>query len=234
MSCTGGEAGISSRQVSAKHRYAIFCSVASRHLDPRCSRWASDDTPRIEPYGFSSLTGRCSMRKHGIQGSIKNWRRGRDSNPGYRLTRHNGFRDRRIQPLCHLSAKSRHYATRRSWICSGIGKASEGSSGARDSLAARPSNLWAVRASVKGRRSCVRRSRSVNSLRGPRRGRVIEKVAERQGFEPWIRFWRIHDFQSCSFGQLGHLSVFSGCDQQRRSINQSRVTLQQVLENPHA
>ena len=63
------------------------------------------------------------------------------------------------------------------------------------------------RRAVKGRRSCVRRSRSVNSLRGPRRGRVIEKVAERQGFEPWIRFWRIHDFQSCSFGQLGHLSA---------------------------
>ena len=147
------------------------------------------------------------MSEHGMNREVL-WRRGRDSNPGYRSTRHNGFRDRRIQPLCHLSAKSRHYATRRSWICSGIGKASEGSSGARDSLAARPSNLWAVRASVKGRRSCVRRSRSVNSLRGPRRGRVIEKVAERQGFEPWIRFWRIHDFQSCSFGQLGHLSAF--------------------------
>ena len=35
------------------------------------------------------------------------WRRGRDSNPGYRSTRHNGFRDRRIQPLCHLSAWQR-------------------------------------------------------------------------------------------------------------------------------
>jgi hypothetical protein len=30
-------------------------------------------------------------------------RRGRDSNPRYALTTHNGFRDRRIQPLCHLS-----------------------------------------------------------------------------------------------------------------------------------
>ena len=29
------------------------------------------------------------------------------------------------------------------------------------------------------------------------------------GFEPQIRFWRIHDFQSCSFGQLGHLSIAS-------------------------
>ena len=32
-------------------------------------------------------------------------------------------------------------------------------------------------------------------------------LAERWGFEPQIRFWRIHDFQSCSFGQLGHLST---------------------------
>ena len=33
-------------------------------------------------------------------------------------------------------------------------------------------------------------------------------MAERRGFEPRIRFWRIHDFQSCSFGQLGHLSAY--------------------------
>ena len=32
-------------------------------------------------------------------------------------------------------------------------------------------------------------------------------LAERWGFEPQIRFRRIHDFQSCSFGQLGHLSA---------------------------
>ena len=32
-------------------------------------------------------------------------------------------------------------------------------------------------------------------------------LAERWGFEPQMRFWRIHDFQSCSFGQLGHLSL---------------------------
>ncbi len=177
---TGGEAGIRSRQVSAKHRFAIFCSVASRHLDPRDCGYP-EDTPAVEPYGFSSLAGRYSMRKHGVRGSIMYWRRGRDSNPGYRLTRHNGFRDRRIQPLCHLSAKSRNYATRRSWICSGIGKASEGSSGARDSSAARPSSLWAVRASAEGIRLCVRRSRSVNSLRGPHRGRVIDKSGGEAG-----------------------------------------------------
>ena len=32
-----------------------------------------------------------------------NWRRDRDSNPGSAQT-DNGFRDRRIRPLCHLSA----------------------------------------------------------------------------------------------------------------------------------
>ena len=37
-------------------------------------------------------------------------------------------------------------------------------------------------------------------------------LAERWGFEPQIPFWGIHDFQSCSFGQLGHLSTASiGC-----------------------
>ncbi len=36
-------------------------------------------------------------------------------------------------------------------------------------------------------------------------------MAERRGFEPRIRFWRIHDFQSCSFGQLGHLSASPSC-----------------------
>ncbi len=32
-------------------------------------------------------------------------------------------------------------------------------------------------------------------------------LAEREGFEPSRRFCRPHDFQSCSFGQLGHLSA---------------------------
>ena len=34
--------------------------------------------------------------------SVSLWRRGRDSNPGYRK-RYNGFRGRRLQPLGHLS-----------------------------------------------------------------------------------------------------------------------------------
>ena len=32
-------------------------------------------------------------------------------------------------------------------------------------------------------------------------------LAESKGFEPSKRFWRLHDFQSCSFDQLGQLSV---------------------------
>ena len=32
--------------------------------------------------------------------------------------------------------------------------------------------------------------------------------AERMGFEPMIRFWRIHTFQACAIDQLGHLSNF--------------------------
>ena len=30
--------------------------------------------------------------------------------------------------------------------------------------------------------------------------------AERMGFEPMNRFWRLHTFQACAFDQLGHLS----------------------------
>lgn len=33
-------------------------------------------------------------------------------------------------------------------------------------------------------------------------------VAESKGFEPSNRFRRLHDFQSCSFDQLGQLSVW--------------------------
>jgi hypothetical protein len=32
------------------------------------------------------------------------------------------------------------------------------------------------------------------------------KVAERMGFEPMNRFWRLHTFQACALDQLGHLS----------------------------
>ena len=62
------------------------------------------------------------------------------------LYRPNGFRDRRIQPLCHPSA-------------------------------------WG---------ETTRRLEASASRE--------KQLAESQGFEPWRRFWRLHDFQSCSFG----------------------------------
>ena len=34
-------------------------------------------------------------------------------------------------------------------------------------------------------------------------------VAEKEGFEPSIPFWGIHDFQSCALGQLRDFSM--GC-----------------------
>ncbi len=77
----------------------------------------------------SERTGPCTL-----------WRRGRDSN-SRTPERVNGFRDRRIQPLCHLS---------REWKRRPLGT--------------------------------------------PRKA-----LAESQGFEPWRRFRRLHDFQSCSF-----------------------------------
>ena len=43
--------------------------------------------------------------------------------------------------------------------------------------------------------------------KAPKTGAFEKSLAERWGFEPQIRFWRIHDFQSCTFGQLGHLSA---------------------------
>lgn len=37
--------------------------------------------------------------------------------------------------------------------------------------------------------------------KSPPRRRALNSVAERWGFEPQVRFWRTHDFQSCSFSQ---------------------------------
>ena len=39
--------------------------------------------------------------------------------------------------------------------------------------------------------------------------RGLNILAERWGFEPQVRFWRTYDFQSYTFGQLGHLSAAS-------------------------
>lgn len=37
--------------------------------------------------------------------------------------------------------------------------------------------------------------------KAPKTGAFEKSLAERWGFEPQIRFWRIHDFQSCSLSQ---------------------------------
>ena len=103
----------------------------------------------------NSETARKMKKPLHLQGLQVSWRRRRDSNPRTRGYRINGFRDRRIQPLCHPSA----------W---GVGL---------------------VPLICETRRS------------------ALLFLAERWGFEPQIRFWRIHDFQSCTFGQLGHLSA---------------------------
>ena len=38
-------------------------------------------------------------------------------------------------------------------------------------------------------------------------------MAEKEGFEPSIPFWGIHDFQSCALGQLRDFSIGSLCNQ---------------------
>ena len=43
-------------------------------------------------------------------------------------------------------------------------------------------------------------------------------LAEKEGFEPSIPFWGIHDFQSCALGQLRDFSV-------RRSFNRLSILL---------
>ena len=36
-------------------------------------------------------------------------------------------------------------------------------------------------------------------------------MAEKEGFEPSIPFWGIHDFQSCALGQLRDFSMRNAC-----------------------
>lgn len=53
--------------------------------------------------------------------------------------------------------------------------------------------------------------------KAPKTGAFEKSLAERWGFEPQIRFWRIHDFQSCSLSQtrtslqLQRFSRMQGC-----------------------
>ena len=49
------------------------------------------------------------------------------------------------------------------------------------------------------------------SQKGIKKGKPLESLevflmAEKEGFEPSIPFWGIHDFQSCALGQLRDFS----------------------------
>ena len=56
-------------------------------------------------------------------------------------------------------------------------------------------------------------------------------MAEREGFEPSRRSSRLHDFQSCAFDQLSHLSMFSTGLHYRlkkRSCQQFRLLMEHI------
>ena len=57
----------------------------------------------IKRFFYGGLDGGYALRNQILSNNInETWRRDRDSNPGSART-DNGFRDRRIRPLCHLS-----------------------------------------------------------------------------------------------------------------------------------
>ena len=62
------------------------------------------------PSGFESMPRQQKASRAGSLLNLK-WRRRRDSNPRTREHRVNGFRDRRIQPLCHSSVGVKTWRT---------------------------------------------------------------------------------------------------------------------------
>ena len=54
-------------------------------------------------------------------------------------------------------------------------------------------------------------------------------MADREGFEPSVRFGRTHDFQSCTFGQLGHLSAYWSSMLARCAVMQQLRSIQQLI-----
>ena len=52
-------------------------------------------------------------------------------------------------------------------------------------------------------------------------------MAEKEGFEPSIPFWGIHDFQSCALGQLRDFSKWLRCNQ--LAYNTASDSICQVL-----
>ena len=58
----------------------------------------------IRRFFYGGFDGGYGLKNQILSNNINEaWRRDRDSNPGSART-DNGFRDRRIRPLCHLSA----------------------------------------------------------------------------------------------------------------------------------
>lgn len=57
------------------------------------------------------------------------------------------------------------------------------------------SERWLLMQSIKSRR---------------KRYAACDDLAEKEGFEPSIPFWGIHDFQSCALGQLRDFSIAPG------------------------
>ena len=55
---------------------------------------------------------------------------------------------------------------------------------------------------------CVPCQRPKIAHNRPKRVWLWAQLAEKEGFEPSNRFWRLHDFQSCALVQLGDFSVY--------------------------
>ncbi len=94
----GGESGIRTHgRFNPTHAFQA-CALSHSAISPEKNaewRMQNGECENRALFTFDILHSTFSIR------SI--WRREGDSNPRYRY-RYNGFRDRRVQPLCHLSA----------------------------------------------------------------------------------------------------------------------------------
>ena len=70
---------------------------------PSAAQAASGSFPRSRPHSRLELAAARFPASNQKCGESNQKRRGRDSNSRYTNQAHNGFRDRRIQPLCHPS-----------------------------------------------------------------------------------------------------------------------------------
>ena len=82
------------------------------------------------PRGFESMRGQRKSEQLGPLHHLT-WRRERDSNPRNTCVL-NGFQDRRIQPLCHLSGALGNDSIERDMTCAGFARAVREVRGCRD------------------------------------------------------------------------------------------------------